>query len=115
VVEDEPELRRLSALMLARLDVEVLLAGDVPAAREVLNRREVDLIVSDVKMPGESGIDFYSWIRVQRPAMASRFLFVTGDLTMPELGEFAAEHPMAVIHKPFEVQDYLQRVRSMLA
>lgn len=115
VVEDEPELRRLSALMLARLDVEVLLAGDVPAAREVLNSREVDLIVSDVKMPGESGIDFYSWIRVQRPAMTSRFLFVTGDLTMPELGEFAAEHPMAVIHKPFEVQDYLQRVRSMLA
>jgi len=114
VLEDEPHLQQLSKRLLKGLGVRVLMAGSAAEARTVLDREVVDAILSDVKMPGESGVEFYEWVRRERPALAERFLFVTGDTHAPELAAFAAAHPDALILKPFELDDYLDRVRAVL-
>lgn len=114
VVEDEEPLRRLQARILARLDAEVLLAGDGAEARRILESREVDVVVSDVRMPGESGLDLYRWTLKNRPRLARHFLFVTGDIGAPELASLAEERPGYLLHKPFEVEEYLARIRLVV-
>jgi signal transduction histidine kinase len=114
VVEDEPHLQVLSSRLLARLGVRVLMASSAAQAREFLARETVDAVISDVKMPGESGVTLYEWIKAEHPALAERFLFVTGDTHASELAAFAEERPGALILKPFELEDYLRRVRAVL-
>lgn len=114
VVEDEPHLQRLSAQLLHRIGVRVLMAGDAAEARGLLAEHAVDMIISDVKMPGESGVSFYRWVKATQPALAQRFLFVTGDVGAPELAELEELPPHALILKPFAVTDYLARVEEVL-
>jgi C4-dicarboxylate-specific signal transduction histidine kinase len=114
VVEDEPHLQRLHEKLLVRLNVEVLVCGTVAAAREAVASQRVHVIISDVKMPGESGLTFYEWIQREYPALADRFLFVTGDVGAPELVGIAAARPDAFLHKPFEGREYLARVGRLL-
>ena len=114
VVEDEPDLRRLAAKVLRRLGVEVLEAGNVAKARAVLEQRQVNAVVSDVRMPGGSGVDLYRWVEQHRPELVMKFLFVTGDVDAEELGTLAQERPEALLHKPFTISDLLQRVEAML-
>ncbi|HUG28107.1 MAG TPA: ATP-binding protein [Gemmatimonadales bacterium] len=114
VVEDEPHLQRLSALLLARIGVTPLIAGTVAEARKLMTEGGVDAIISDVKLPGESGLDFHRWVAQTHPELAGRFLFVTGDVDTPELSALAADHPHSLIMKPFQVADYLERVQEVL-
>jgi DNA-binding response OmpR family regulator len=57
---------------------------------------------------------FYEWICREQPALASRFLFVTGDVGAPDLRRLVEQMPDAFLHKPFEGREYLARVGSML-
>ena len=115
VVEDELPLQRLHRTLLARLDVDVHLADSVPPAKTLLACTAFDAIISDVRMPGESGIDFYRWISETRPELASRFLFVTGDAEAPELIEALVGRPDALLRKPFDAREYLVRVAQLLS
>lgn len=114
VVDDEPELRRLSGKVLRRLGVEVVEAADAAAARELIMQRRVDVVVSDVRMPGESGVALYRWVEREQPELARRFLFVTGDVDAEELGAIPREHPEAMLHKPFTLTDLMGRVSNLL-
>ncbi len=114
VVEDEVHLQRLHEKLLARLDVDVVVCGTVADAQRLVAQREFSVVISDVKMPGESGVVFYEWICRERPALAGRFLFVTGDVGAPDLRRLVEEMPDAFLHKPFEGREYLARVGSLL-
>lgn len=115
VVEDEMHLQRLHEKLLARLDVEVVVCGTVADAQRLVLERPFSVVISDVKMPGESGVAFYEWICREQPALAGRFLFVTGDVGAPDLGRLVEEMPDAFLHKPFEGREYLERVGRLLA
>ncbi len=115
VVEDEPHLQRLHRTLLTRLDVDVHVAGSVAEARPLLEARPFDVVISDVKMPGESGIALYRWVQAEQPALVPRFLFVTGDVSAAELGDIAQERPDAFLLKPFDAREYLARVASLLS
>jgi CheY-like chemotaxis protein len=115
VVDDEPELRRLAGKVLARLGVEVVEVATAVAAREVLQQRQVDVVVSDVRMPGESGVSLFRWIAKEQPRLAGHFLFVTGDVDAEELGDIAHTNPDTLLRKPFTLQDLTDRVRAMLS
>ena len=114
VVEDEEPLRRLQRRLLQRLDATVLLAETAREARAILAREEVDAVLSDVRMPGEDGLDFYRWLQETRPELARRFLFVTGDVSRKELIQMARKRPELFVHKPFDVDHYLERVSTIL-
>ena len=115
VVDDEPELRRLSGKVLRRLGVEVLEAASAAEARALMLQHNVDVVVSDVRMPDESGVELYRWVERERPGLARRFLFVTGDVDAAELGSIPSEHPEAMLHKPFTLNDLTGRVNALLA
>jgi DNA-binding NtrC family response regulator len=113
VVEDEAPLQTLQDRILSRTGGEVLLAVDGAEARRVLERTDVDLVISDVPMPGEGGLDLFRWILRERPSLPWRFLFFTGDIGAPEFISLAERWPGTFVHKPFEVEEYLRQVRTI--
>ncbi len=116
VLEDEEPLRNLQKRFLSRLDADILLASAVEEAQEIVRATHLDLVISDVKMPGgKNGVDFYRWMQRERPELAEHFMFVTGDVTDTEIAEIAAEQPDRVLRKPFMLQEYLERVAKYLS
>ena len=70
LVDDET--RILSALRrtLRREGYEILTAESVAEALRILGSREVDLVLTDQKMPGMSGLEFLEQVAAQHPAVA---------------------------------------------
>jgi two-component system NtrC family sensor kinase len=115
LAEDEASIRDFQVQMLQRLDVEVVTVDTAAAAQAVLQREHVDVIVSDVRMPGEmNGADLFQWIRSERPEFTDRFMFVTGDVHDQLLVEWFEQYPDRFLIKPFRMKEYLERVGQML-
>lgn len=57
VVDDERSMREMLSIMLKKEGHEVVVADCGKAAVEILRRRPVDLLISDIKMPDMSGVD----------------------------------------------------------
>jgi len=111
VVDDEPELAETLAGLLRSegLDTQVVVGG--AGAIEHLKSGAFDLILSDLRMPGIDGPELYAWIRAERPDLANRIGFVTGDTLGPAAVGFLKEAGRPFIEKPFS----RQAIRSLVA
>lgn len=114
VVEDEEMIRALHARLLRRMGFEPLLAEDAAAARRILMTEPVDAVVSDIKMPGESGLEFYRWLSEAHPHLAKRFLFVTGNVAVEDVKGLLEQHPDRFITKPFDIAEYMERIGGLV-
>jgi CheY-like chemotaxis protein len=78
LVDDQPDVRCVVAMLLHSLGLDVIEAGSGAEALEVAGRADPapDLLVTDVNMPGMSGEELAE--RLQGPAPALRVLFVSG-------------------------------------
>lgn len=56
-----------------------LTACDAEQARQVLAAEQVDAVVSDVEMPGDSGLQLCMWVRAQGGARRLPFVLVSSD------------------------------------
>jgi len=74
-----------------------------------------DLIVSDIRMPGLTGIQLFEWIQGHQPAMAKRILFTTGDSFDPETRGFLEKASLPHLGKPFDLRKLKQAVSELLA
>jgi CheY-like chemotaxis protein len=113
VVEDEPDVRLLVVDVLTDLGYEVLDAADGPSALVHLQGEgRIDLLVSDVGLPGIDGRALADLARQQRPGL--KVLFVTGYARTAQVrADFLAEG-MALLTKPFSIDDLAQRVRALI-
>ena len=116
VVEDEPSILELQLAILCSLGASAVGARTGREAIECVQRRDFDLIVSDLKMPGEvSGQDFFRWVELNRPTSARRFIFVTGDTASEDTQAFLTKSSRSCLKKPFSVDDYVALLRETLA
>lgn len=103
-VEDNPNLRRIVVQQLTDLGYRVLEAEDGPAALMVLNSEPVDLLFTDVVMPGGmSGFDLARLVLSRWPSM--RALITSG---FPELGPSAESTSASKLHrlaKPYRMHE----------
>ena len=67
VVDDHHDSVRLLVAALEPFGALVLAAGSAPEARELLSATEVDIIVCDLGLPGENGLEFIRWMRARSP------------------------------------------------
>ncbi len=67
VVDDHRDSVELLVAALEPFGAAVIAAGSAPEAREILNATEVDVIVCDLGLPGENGLELIRWVRA-RPA-----------------------------------------------
>lgn len=104
VVEDSARIRPLIARILETAGFRVLLADSSTKAIEILDDR-VDLLLTDVVLPGSSGFDLARDARERRPRLV--VLYMSGfDLVLPPGMDFIA--------KPFKPEDLVAKVRNAI-
>lgn len=77
---------------------------------------EFDVILSDLKMPGVSGIQLHDHLARERPDLLPRLVFSTGDVGSEEAANFARRTRCHVLQKPFELgtlADVVDKVRAL--
>src|SRR5687768_8858925 len=67
VVDDEPNICRLLNRYLTRLGYEIETAGSVGEALGLLRRDWFDLVLTDLRLPGASGLDLLVEVRARTP------------------------------------------------
>ena len=67
VVDDDPSLRRVLEVQLEQDGYEVAAAASVPQTLSLLQLRPFDLLITDLKMPGMSGLELLKQTRSQYP------------------------------------------------
>lgn len=114
LVEDEASVRKVTSLMLLRNGFEVLQAADPASALEICANPhlKIDVLVTDVVMPGTNGKELALQIRRQRPNL--KVLFMSGYTGYPE--SLGAELPpsSAFIGKPYSWKDFLATLRTIM-
>ncbi len=76
IVEDDDSLRRVMQVQLENLGHKAAVAPDVPRALEILSREQHDIVICDLHLPGQSGMDLLRTIRVEYPDTVT--IIVTG-------------------------------------
>jgi PAS domain S-box-containing protein len=115
LLEDEPAVRSATERYLRQLGYRVLSAGDADEAEARLAEfpGEVDLLLSDVMMPGRSGPAFASQLLRERPRL--RILFMSG-YTGRELEAHGLAHAGDhLLVKPFSLEELSSRLRRVAA
>lgn len=120
VAEDQQEMRVLIRKMLVRCGYEVVEASDGPdLVRAIISglledrARAPDLIVTDVRMPGFTGMEVLA--RLRRESWTTPVILITafGD---PQLhGEALRLGATCVLNKPFELEDLRAAVEAALS
>jgi len=102
VVEDEEVVRRLlQELLRTQFGCVVDLVANGAEALAAMEREQYALVLSDIRMPGMSGTDFYLRLREIQPHAARRFVFITGHPGEQHLEAEIAKWNVPVIAKPF--------------
>ena len=113
VVDDEQNVRMLVVEVLEELGYTAIEAHDGQAGLKVLQSDlRVDLLVTDVGMPGMNGRQLADAGRVQRPGL--KVLFITGYAETAVISHGHLEEGMAVVTKPFALDVLANRIRGMI-
>jgi len=114
VVDDTAMVLKSVSSMLTRSGYEVHAAGSADAAVEIFRslNYEVDLLLTDVVMPGMDGWELASVIGEAAPHIP--VLFMSGFVQDPTMNAQFLEKPGLVIEKPFVRETLLDRVTSLI-
>ena len=114
VVDDEPTIRMLVCDVLGDLGYAAVEAEDGPSGLKVLRSdARIDLLVTDVGLPGGmNGRQVADAARALRPGL--KVLFITGYAENAAVGNGHLEPGMAVMTKPFAMDDLAGRIRGLI-
>jgi CheY-like chemotaxis protein len=112
VVEDEPVVRGLIVEVLEELGYRALEAADgASGLKLLLSKRRIDLLITDVGLPGLNGRQLADQARERRPDL--KVLFITGYAENATLANGFLEPGMAMITKPFAVDALMRKVSQL--
>jgi two-component system NtrC family sensor kinase len=117
IVDDEGTIRHALRRFFQRQGWEVDEAPDGAAALTLLLADEpatYDVIISDLRMPGVSGIEMHERLRGARPELLRRIIFSTGDAVSLDAAEFVRRADCPVLQKPFELSTLRAMVERLL-
>jgi CheY-like chemotaxis protein len=114
LVEDEEPIRNLVSKILVQRGHSIDTTGNPGEALAKLETDNYDVIITDVRMPGMSGMEFYSRVAENSPELAGKFIFLTGDVSDFSTQDFLERNGLPYISKPFTMEVLLQKVESLL-
>jgi two-component system, cell cycle sensor histidine kinase and response regulator CckA len=106
IIDDEAPIRVALRRFLSRRGWVVAEAADGETGLAMLLSADppYTAVVSDLKMPGCSGIELHDHLAREMPEMLARIIFSTGDVASREAAEFVERTQCAVLRKPFELR-----------
>ncbi|MGO9373515.1 MAG: sigma-54-dependent transcriptional regulator [Syntrophobacteraceae bacterium] len=111
-VDDDLNILAVLEARLSSIDYQVLTATGGENALEILKVRPVDLMITDVKMPGMGGMDLFSAAQVVRPGLPVMFLTAYG--TIPDAVKALKAGAIDYLTKPFNGRDLIAKVQEVL-
>src|SRR4029077_18469778 len=113
IVEDEAKMRRLIELELADQGFRAQTVADAETALKLVNANQFDLIVTDLKLPGMSGIEFLQ--TVKRANAAIPIIIMTAFGTVESAVEAMKIGASDYVLKPFSLAELVLVIRKELA
>ncbi len=114
LVDDEEMIRRPMVRYLSRRGAEVTEASDGVQALERLAGFEPHVILADLRMPKMDGAELYARLQTERPELAERVLFLSGDITQLAGRGLAPVARERVLVKPVELAELERRIQDFV-
>ena len=113
VVDDEQLVRDLTVQVLKRAGHDVVSVPDARGALALLEQERIDLVVTDVVMPGLTGVELLNELRDLHPDLP--VVLMTGGSAEPERTSRALElGANGIVYKPYTHADLIEAVQSAL-
>ncbi len=112
VVEDDRNVREMTAESLRELGYSVLEAADGPEALNLLENERVDLIFTDIVMPQMNGRQLADAVTEKWPDI--RILYTTGYTRNAIVHNGVLDHGVSLLAKPFSLEQLAHKVREAL-
>lgn len=114
IVDDDPSILEVLDARLSASNFKVLKARDAAGAEQILKvQKGVDLLVSDIKMPGKSGMELFTHIRKFLPDLP--VIFLTAHGTIPDAVDAIKLGAADYISKPFDGLELIKKINAMIA
>ncbi|WP_179188308.1 ATP-binding protein [Kiloniella majae] len=114
VVDDEVDVADLISEILREDGYQVTVTNSAKDALATLKAHSFTAILSDVKMPGINGMNFFKRITAEFPDMAQKTAFVTGDAMSPEVADFIENSGCLHLEKPVSPEELINMMRSLI-
>jgi len=115
IIEDEEPIQAFLRTALERSGYTVVIVSSGTEGLSILKERDFSAVISDMRTPGGvNGADVHDWLAKNRPALARRMLFVTGDIVNEETVEILNKTGVPYIEKPFRVRELIETVQKVL-
>lgn len=114
VIEDEPTIGLLCKRVLTASGFDVDVVNNGLDAKKVAEEKDYALCVSDVRLPGMTGIELYEHWKATKNPIATRLVFITGDTMSNYVRDFLGKTDRPSVMKPFEPEDLVEAVRKAL-
>jgi len=115
LIEDEPAVMALVRAVLEGHGYAVVPTESGADALRLLENGDFHGVVSDMRTPGGvDGAQVYAWIATHRPELASRLVFITGDIANQETAATLRRTGAPCVEKPFRVQEFISVVEQTM-
>ena len=115
LIEDEPAVMAYVQAALERSGYPVVCCESGVDALRLLEKGEYLGIVSDMRTPGGvDGAQVHGWIATHRPDLASKIVFITGDIANEETVATLRETGAPCVEKPFRVQQFIDVISQTM-
>ena len=104
LIEDDHAVRLSMRRYLERFGWHVEEASDGTGGVSRALSESWDLVICDLRVPGRSGIEIYDSVAAVNPALAKRFVLISGDAASREVRAFRERTGMVILEKPFELR-----------
>jgi len=113
VVDDDQNIRKVLRELLDKEGFNVLTASDVDKALPLIDQQDLDLIVTDLKMPGKSGMDLLTLCHEKRPAVPVIMITAFGNVEAAVAAMKKGAYDF--ITKPFDENELLNVIEKAIS
>jgi two-component system response regulator PilR (NtrC family) len=112
VIDDEADIRETLDALLCSVGYEVSTAENGGVAVERAEREHFDLVITDLRMPGMSGVETVAALRRIKPGLS--VIVVSGYVSDASALRCREEGALQIVAKPFDIDDLLHIVEVAL-
>ena len=113
VVDDDPDMLRLLSMRLTGAGYQVTAVTSAESALTQLEIEHPQLVLSDVRLPGQDGLQLFDQIRQQHPTLP--VILLTAHGTIPDAVEATARGVFGYLTKPYDARELLDKIGQALA
>ena len=110
IIDDEPNIRKTLEATLTRADFDVFCFESFELAKHVLNQEDIDLVLTDLQMPGESGMDVLAYCKNYSPDLP--VVLITAFGTIEAAVRALKAGAFDFVLKPFETTELFRIIEK---